>query len=297
VKRKSGKEERALRRRPINVLASAITIFSLYFGLASVFWSIRENYVIAGYHILFALLCDMFDGTVARLTNSTSEFGKELDSLCDLVSFGVAPAVLIYHAYWQDYESTMGGPIGRTGSVMAIIFVICAALRLARYNVFQSQTRDSFTGLPTPAAGGSIAAFVLFSHYYDLHVAFYVLGPLTLVLAFLMVSNIRYPKDRLKKIFILTPRNAFRVLALLAVVIAVFHYAITHNPAIVLFPVFMTYVMLGVGEEIMIRLKVHRRPPRETAQLSVTSTAAASSGGSADSAGPAASGLKNDDCL
>lgn len=296
MKRKSGKAKRALRRRPINALASVITIFSLYFGLASVFWSIRANYVKAAYLILFALICDMFDGTVARLTNSTSDFGKELDSLCDLVSFGVAPAVLIYHAYWQDYESAMPGPIGRTGSGMAIIFVICAALRLARYNVFQSQIRDSFTGLPSPGAGGTIAAFVLFTHYYDLHVAFYVLGPLTLMLAYLMVSNVRYPKDRLKKIFILTPANAFRVLALSAIVIAVFHYAITHDPAIVLFPLFMTYVMLGIGEEVLIRLRVRRRP-RETAQLSVASTASASSDGFADSAGRVTSGPKKDDRL
>lgn len=276
--RKTGKVKRASRRRPINVLASAITILSLYFGLASIFWSIRANYTFAAYMIFLALICDMFDGTVARLTNSTSEFGKELDSLCDLVSFGVAPAVLIYHAYWQEYESRVPGAIGRTGSVMAIIFVICAALRLARYNVFQSSTRDSFTGLPSPAAGGSIAAFVLFTHYYDLHVAFYVLGPLTLLLAYLMVSTVRYPKDRIKKVFIVTPANAFRLLALSAVVIAVFHYAITHDPAIVLFPLFMTYVMFGVGDEITVRLKVRHREPQPVA-------ASASPGGGSVSGG------------
>jgi CDP-diacylglycerol--serine O-phosphatidyltransferase len=272
MKRKYGKIKRASRRRPINVLASAITIFSLYFGLASIFWSIRENYVVASYLIFFALICDMFDGTVARITNSTSEFGKELDSLCDLVSFGVAPAVLIYHAYWQEYESRIPGAIGRTGSVMAIVFVICAALRLARYNVFQSATRDSFTGLPSPAAGGAIAAFVLFANYYDLHVAFYVLGPLTLMLAYLMVSTIRYPKDRIKKVFIATPANAFRLLVFAVIVVAVFHYAITHDPAIVLFPVFMTYVMFGIGEEVLVRLKV-RRGAQEPVQVSAAPVA------------------------
>lgn len=277
MKRKLSRIKRASRRRPINALASVITIFSLYFGLASIFWSIRANYVLASYFIFFALICDMFDGTFAKLTHSTSEFGKELDSLCDLVSFGVAPAVLIYHAYWQDYESRIPGAFGRTGSVMAIIFVICAALRLARYNVFQSTNRDSFTGLPSPAAGGAIAAFVLFTNYYQLHVAFYVLGPLTLMLAYLMVSTVRYPKDRIKKVFIVTPANGFRLLAGSAVVIAVFHYAITHDPAIVLFPVFMTYVMLGITEEILIRLKLRRQPAREPAQASVASAGAGSS--------------------
>ena len=296
MKRKSGKIKRASRRRPINVLASAITIFSLYFGLASIFWSIRANYVLASYLIFFALICDMFDGTVARITNSTSEFGKELDSLCDLVSFGVAPAVLIYHAYWQEYESRIPGAIGRTGSVMAIIFVICAALRLARYNVFQSATRDSFTGLPSPAAGGAIAAFVLFANFYELHVAFYVLGPLTLMLAYLMVSTIRYPKDRLKKVFIATPANAFRLLVFAAIVVAVFHYAITHDPAIVLFPVFMTYVMFGIGEEVLVRLKVRRGVGREPVQVSVASVAAGSSGALPPGA-ETGSGSNNDDRL
>jgi len=245
------------KRRPINVLASVLTTLSLYLGLCSIFASIREDYDRAAYFILAAIVCDMLDGTVARLTKSTSEFGKELDSLCDLVSFGVAPAVLIYHAYWFE-EQLAGTAVGRTGSMMAIVFVVCAALRLARFNVWQAGKRDSFTGLPTPAAGATVAAFVLFMNYFEWRVAFYMLGPLTVVLAFLMVSNVHYPKDRAKRVFVLAPHSAFRMLALSVIVIAVFHYAVTHHPVIVLFPLCMAYVLFGAGDELVVYVKARR---------------------------------------
>lgn len=248
------KARRESKRRPINVLASGITVFGLYLGLASIFWSIRKDYELAAYFILYAIICDTLDGTVARMTKSVSEFGKELDSLCDLVAFGVAPAVLIYCNYLLE-EQSAETVVGRTGAIMAIIFVMCGALRLARYNVFQSGQRESFTGLPIPAAGGTIAAFTLFMGYFDLHVAFYVLGPMTLGLAYLMVSTVRYPKDRLKKAFVVAPRNAFRILTASVVVFAVFHYAITHDPAILLFPLAIAYVVFGVADTFYLSVK------------------------------------------
>ncbi len=251
--------KRELKRRPINVLASSITAFSLYWGLVSVFLTMREQYEMAAGAIFLAIVCDMLDGTVARLTKSVSEFGKELDSLCDLVSFGVAPAILIYHAYWRE-EQMLGDSEGRTGAIMAIFFVLCGALRLARYNVYQSGHRESFTGLPIPAAGGTVAAFVLFADYFHLKVAFWVLGPLTVALAGLMVSPVRYPKDRMKKAFVLAPRNAFRMLITASIGIAVFHYAITYSPAIVLFPLAMAYVLFGIVDTLWNRLAARRHP-------------------------------------
>lgn len=257
-RRSKPRHENRVKRRPINVLASALTTFSLYLGLSSIFWSIQGNYENAAYLILAAMICDMLDGTVARMTKSISEFGKELDSLADLVSFGVAPAVLIYHAYWSE-ELMARSTEGKTGAVMAIIFVICAALRLARYNVFQSTHRESFTGLPTPAAGGAIATFVLFMNYFEFPFAsaFWVLAPLVMSLAFLMVSSVRYPKDKLKRVFVLAPRNAFRLLVIAVFVIAVFHYAMTKSPAIVLFPLAMTYILFGLGNTLV--WKLHQR--------------------------------------
>jgi len=195
------------------------------------------------------------DGTIAKLTKSVSEFGKQLDSLCDLVSFGTAPAALIYKAHLHE-PGAADSWVGRTGSVVAIVFVICGALRLARFNVYQSERRDYFVGLPIPAAGATIAAFVLFTQYFEISVRYGVLVPVTLGLAYLMVSTVRYPKDKLK-FFVFAPRNAFRILAICVIGIAVFHYARTYSLKIVLLPVMIIYLFFGLGDELLLRL--HRR--------------------------------------
>lgn len=254
------RKRRRPRRKPINVLASALTTAGLYCGIASIFAAIDGNFKWAAYYILIAQVFDMLDGTVAKLTHTTSEFGKQLDSLCDLVSFGTAPAVLIYTAYLL--ESPNIGKMGeRTGSVMAIIFVICGALRLARFNVYQSESRDYFVGLPIPAAAATVATFVLFTHHFELQVAHWVLTPLTLGLAYLMVSTLRYPKDRMKRM-VLAPRNAFRLLVLCGFGLAVFHHASQHSPAIALFPLAAAYVIYGVADAIYFRL-IRRAPAPE----------------------------------
>jgi CDP-diacylglycerol--serine O-phosphatidyltransferase len=235
------------RRRPINVLASALTCAGLYCGMASILSAIDQKYNTAAYFILAALIFDMLDGTVAKLTKTTSEFGKQLDSLADLVSFGAAPALLIYTAYLRE-EYASGSALRIYGSLVAIIYVICGALRLARFNVFQAEVRDYFTGLPIPGAAMTVASFVLFTDYYGWNVAFWVLTPLTLGLAYLMVSNVRYPKDRMKSM-VLAPKSAFRWLFGFAFIIAVVHYAIQESPSLVLFPVAAFYVLFGVGDE------------------------------------------------
>ncbi len=264
----------SVRRRPINVLASALTTAGLYCGIASIFKAIDQDYNVAAYLIIAAMVFDVLDGTVAKLTKSVSEFGKELDSLCDLVSFGAAPAVLIYTAFLT--EELAGGAFSRnTGAVFAIVYVICGALRLARYNVFQSDRRDYFTGLPIPAAAGTIATFVLFTHYLEVHVAAWVLSPLSVGLALLMIGKLRYPKDKMK-VFVVAPRNAFRTLVLVAVILGVFHKAlIEYSPAIVLFPFGAGYCLFGIGDFIYRHarkrpspeetLEAHAEPPAEDA--------------------------------
>jgi CDP-diacylglycerol--serine O-phosphatidyltransferase len=234
---------------PINVAASVITTIALYCGIASIFSSIRGQYDIASYWILGAILFDSLDGTVARLTNSVSDFGKELDSLSDIVSFGVAPAVLIYNAYLLESEIT-GASVGPTGGMVSIIYVIFGALRLARYNVFQADRQDVFFGLPIPGAAGTIASFTVFSQYFEWQVAYWVMSPLILALSFLMVSTIRYPKKSLG-VFVLTPRKGFRMLVFVVMGIAVVHYAMEYSPAIVLFPLGMTYVLFGPANELL----------------------------------------------
>lgn len=248
---KKTKRKLRIRRRPINVLASAMTTFSLYLGTASIFASIGNEYEQAAYLILAAIIFDMLDGTVARLTRSVSEFGKQLDSLCDLVSFGVAPAVLVFAVYLQ-HAPKEGSFVGKTGAFVAIIYVICAALRLARFNVYQADRREAFVGLPSPAAGATVAAFVLFLRFFGFiksNFDYYAVGALTLLMAWLMVSTVRYPKDRMKS-FILAPRHAFMALGIIAYAMAIIHYAITISPAIVLFPVACTYVLFGLCDTI-----------------------------------------------
>ncbi|MDK1022438.1 MAG: CDP-diacylglycerol--serine O-phosphatidyltransferase [Candidatus Hydrogenedentes bacterium] len=241
---------------PINVAASVITTFSLYCGIASIFAAIRSDYEMASYWILAAIISDMLDGTIARLTKSVSDFGKELDGLADMVSFGVAPAVLIYTAYLIESAVT-GSDVAPMGSMVAIVFVICTALRLARYNIYQAERQDLFVGLPSPAAAGTIASFTLFVQYFDLHVAYWVLGPLTVALALLMVSTVRYPK-RTMRIFVLSPRYAVRFLVLCGVGIAVFHYARQYHSAIVLLPLGMAYVLFGVVNGVYVFLRRKR---------------------------------------
>jgi CDP-diacylglycerol--serine O-phosphatidyltransferase len=251
IRRKSPKRKDTIRRRPINVLASGMTVMGLYMGTASIFSSIEHEYKTAAFLILGAIIFDMFDGTVAKLTKTTSEFGKQLDSLCDLVDFGVAPAVLVYNAY-QMYTPEPGSFAAKTGSlvaIVAIVYVICAALRLARFNVYQADQRDWFEGLPSPAAGGTVATFVLFLQYFQSPAEYYILGLTTLLLAGLMVSTVRYPKDRMKS-FAFAPKHAVFILGAVALGIALIHYAITISPAIVLFPVAFSYVLFGICDTV-----------------------------------------------
>ena len=239
-----GKKRKPIKRRaPINFLASAVTVLNLYCGLSSVFASIEGQFAKACYLILGAIVVDTLDGAVARVTKSVSDFGKELDSLCDVVSFGVAPAVLIYTVFLTDEKPF----VLRIGAFLAIIYAICTALRLARFNVYQSNNRDYFTGLPSPAAAATLAAFVLFTQFTEMTVSPWIFGPLTGLLAWLMFSKIQYPKNKMKSLM-LAPRTAIPMLAVCAVGIAVFDQAIRKDASIVLFPMTSAYVLFGIGD-------------------------------------------------
>ncbi|MFO7775053.1 MAG: CDP-diacylglycerol--serine O-phosphatidyltransferase [Candidatus Hydrogenedentota bacterium] len=246
VRKKRNRRRRRSKRRPINVLASALTTAGLCAGIGSMFAALNDEFARASYLIIIAIVFDMLDGPVAKLTKSVSEFGKQLDSLCDLVSFGAAPAVLVYSVYVEE----AGAPtalLARAGSVMAIVFPVCGALRLARFTLYQTEKRDYFVGLPIPAAGGTLASYVLFVHYFEVRPLFWiaVLGPMSVGLAFLMVSTALYPKDRIKTV-ILAPRYGFRLLLVTAVTIAVFISVSDESPAVILFPVLFAYVLLGL---------------------------------------------------
>ncbi len=193
------------RRRSIYILPNIFTTLGLFFGFYSVLASVDGRFDHAAWYILFAALCDGLDGTVARITNTTSQFGVEYDSLCDLVAFGLAPAIMVYFwALTPDNLTALAPYHLRLGAAFAFIFLACGALRLARFNVFSgSKDPGFFQGLPIPGGALLLAATVLW--HYRLDAPILPNGPvilaLVLTLAFLMVSNIDYMSHKNKTIF------------------------------------------------------------------------------------------------
>ena len=161
-------------------VANIITAINLIAGVVSLILVMSENYPLAAAMVLLAALLDSMDGRVARHLQVTSDFGKELDSLADLVSFGVAPAILAH--------TMVLVPLGLPGLAVTIIFVVCGALRLARYNT--TSFSGSYEGMPITAAGGLVALLMLVS--VDFHSGIILLVMLSL--SFLMVSKISVPK-------------------------------------------------------------------------------------------------------
>ncbi len=173
-------------RRGIYLLPTCFTTGNLFCGFFSAIESLRGSYGRAAELIIVAAVLDALDGRIARLTGTTSEFGIEFDSLADVVSFGVAPALLAY-----AWSLT---PFGRMGWLIAFLFVACAAARLARFNIQTSvQDKRFFAGLPSPAAAGSIASVAFaFPDRPEDHAVAGLVGALVVATALLMVSRFRY---------------------------------------------------------------------------------------------------------
>jgi CDP-diacylglycerol---serine O-phosphatidyltransferase len=193
-------------RRGASILPTLFTTGNLFLGFWCIIKTHQGHYGEAAPLIGWAFVLDMLDGRIARLTGTTSEFGGELDSLADVISFGVAPGLL---AYAWAFSS-----IPRAGWLAAFLFVVCGALRLARFNV-QRHTVDSryFVGLPIPAAAGQIAALVYF--FPDgLSARYQAIPALAMVvtLSFLMVSTFRYAS--FKSIDLRKRRSYINVLAI-----------------------------------------------------------------------------------
>jgi CDP-diacylglycerol--serine O-phosphatidyltransferase len=222
-------------RRGVYLLPNLFTTGNLLSGFYAVVSVFNSDYVSAAIAILVATVFDSLDGRVARMTKTTSKFGVEYDSLADLVSFGVAPGILIYSWALTNY--------GRIGWVAAFLFVACGALRLARFNV-QVGSVDSryFVGLPIPAAAGVLASTVLFDdHILRLGAEMkpMLIVVMTYVLAFLMVSNIRYSSFKGLE---LRNRSPFQALVAAVLVLMV----VTAAPQVMLFALFGLYAASGV---------------------------------------------------
>ena len=223
------------RRAYILILPSLFTTGNLFCGFYSIISSFNHDFERAAYAIIFAGIFDVLDGRVARITRSTSQFGLEYDSIADVVSFGVAPAILSYVWVLQGY--------GRLGWAAAFLFAACGALRLARFNTITDEAPKSyFVGLPIPAAANFIAASVIAQR--DLQVL--PPGPAVLVVVFglglLMVSTVRY---RTFKDFDLRHRRSFFILVASVVVLTV----VVARPEQALLAIFGYYVVWGPVRE------------------------------------------------
>ncbi len=171
------------------LLPNLLTTGNLFFGFYSIVSTIRGDFERAAWAVFLSMLMDILDGRVARITRTTSDFGLNYDSLADLVSFGVAPALLVYR--WTLL------PFGRVGWLLAFLFIACGALRLARFNVtVTTQKGGDFTGLPIPAAAGLMASFYLLVSdklsFLPVRIVALVAGLLMLTASLLMVSRFRY---------------------------------------------------------------------------------------------------------
>lgn len=172
-------------------LPSSFTVMNMACGYISIVMSSQENFVLAGWFIIFAALFDTLDGFVARLANASSEFGVELDSLSDLVSFGAAPAFMVYKFGLDDFGGVYG--VG-----MSSLIMIASALRLARFNIqLVGFDKEYFSGLPTPAQAITLSTYVIWVQSEQFYFADHlreITAILTIVLSILMISTVQYEK-------------------------------------------------------------------------------------------------------
>ena len=253
-------------KRGIYIIPSLFTCGNMSFGILSIFSSINGQFINAAWFLIGALACDILDGRIARMTKTTSEFGMQLDSLSDLVSFGIAPAAMMYMLVLNT--------MGKIGISIAVLFVLCSALRLARFNVLAQggEVCKHFTGLPTPASAGVIISFVL---SYELLVpegyslnfktipvlmefmpTFFKIMPVVIVvLSFLMVSNVPYLSFKRIKL------SRVRTIELLALVIVLIILVVIfpQNTIFIIFSVYAASGLLFYVPQIILKRRSRRK--------------------------------------
>ncbi len=260
VLRALGVRERARGRfsRGIFLLPSLFTVANMFCGYACVVFAMRGEYATAAPFIGVAIILDMLDGRIARLTGTTSQFGVQFDSLADVISFGMAPAILTFA--WGL------APLGRLGWAAGFLFVTATAMRLARFNI-QSATADKryFVGMPSPAAAGVPAATV-FAYPGGLTDFGGVLPALVIVLvpALLMVSTIRYVS--FKQIDLRRP-HPYRNLIVMAAGLA----AVVSYPRLMLAVMAYGYLLTGIVGTLVMRIRRRWSTPAVEAWVKPTS--------------------------
>lgn len=225
--------DRNNKKKGIYILPNLFTTASLFFGFYAIISSMRGEFPRAAVAILIAAVLDALDGRIARITRTVSKFGAEYDSLADLVAFGVAPAILSYT--WSL------SPFGRWGWLVSFLFVVCGALRLARFNVQIGIIESKvFNGLPIPAAASVVATGVLLFYYLGgvgrLNHPSTLIG--IIVLSLLMVSNIKYYSFKDLNLFSRKPFMTFFVIVVLLIIVVA-------EPQIMLFTFALGYSISG----------------------------------------------------
>lgn len=243
-------------KKGVYLIPNLFTTGNLICGFFSIISTFNGRYLQAAVFVILAHVWDILDGYVARLTKTTSPFGVEFDSLADLVSFGVAPAILVY--YWALV------PWGTWGWLAACLHVVCGALRLARFNVqIKTVEKTHFVGLPIPAAAEMIAAIVLMYYFLGGEGAANKQVILLLViylLAGLMVSHFQYFSF---KQMALKKRHPFWIL----VAAIVFIKLTIAEPQIMFFTVFLLYTLSG---PLLWCLTIHKRRREKSAEIAGT---------------------------
>jgi CDP-diacylglycerol--serine O-phosphatidyltransferase len=234
-------------KRSVYLLPSMFTVGNLFCGYACIVYSTQGDFDIAALFIGFAMVLDTLDGFVARLTKSSTAFGVELDSLADVVSFGLAPAILAFS--WGLW------PLRRLGWAAGFIYVTAAAMRLARFNIQTATAIDKryFVGMPSPAAAAVIASTVYLYPYglQDRQMALPALA-MVLVPAFLMVSTLRF---RSVKAIDVGWHRSYIALFVLAIAMAL----IASHPRITLVVLSYSYVVFALVGWALTRMRIGRR--------------------------------------
>jgi CDP-diacylglycerol---serine O-phosphatidyltransferase len=242
--------------RPVLLLPNGFTLASLFLGVFSIVAASRGDYARAGTYIVFAGVADALDGRIARATRTESRFGQELDSLVDAISFGLAPALIMFFAVLNQQGWDW---------IFCFMFAMCAVIRLARFNVESAgRKQTTFQGLPSPAAGMTLATYYWFSQtplYTQTMIAnlpwHQMLRYIMLGLAFLMISNVRYAK--VPTIGYRSLREILGSLLVLGTIVGVIFF-----PPQFFFPALMGYVVYGVVATVFMGL-LERLPNGEEA--------------------------------
>ena len=243
-------------KKGVYLLPNTLTLCGMFCGFYAIMSSINGNFLHAAWAIILANIFDGLDGWIARLTNTTTRFGVELDSLSDLVAFGVAPSVMVYK--WALM------PFGRLGWAAAFLFVACGALRLARFNVQTgSSGSKAFKGMPIPAAASILSSVVIFYyvHWEGIPDKSVMYPLLTIILSLLMVSTLRY--HGIKEVDF-REKKPFWMLIVFVMIL----FVMLIHPSTAIFVFAMVYLFWGIIENIILLVRKQRekqeQPPGTT---------------------------------